>query len=700
MAQNLHVNILTFQEDKERFSFWFTDKDDTNLVRFHASAVPVEVVQHFGELDFYYTSFTEEHAGFLKVTKKTTPDKEYSVTEDGEEIAKNIPNTAFSISILKKFYNKIIGNYFKSIGCLVMPNFINAVEIWIPTNISGSQQQYNFYKKITLRVQKAVVSNDWEIVVIYEGQSKIFKKAISDLEDTIPNSAFNWVIYNNNFYRFKDLPKEVRLNLDQTYPIWNFNIRKALGEPTAAPDRSNRYVGFKKEIQEFYSNFLNQEGFLKLINLSANGFYKVPERKIGEVSVGSNRMIFGKNNTDISPMKGMRNYGPYDVSDASVVEFFYIFHSKDEAAVIKLHEYFKGKHDTFKGLSKFILTPYHPDKNLKINFTNIEDPWPEINAGLHNLQTKKEVSYVAIYVSPFSKDEATPQQKKVYYLLKEKLLHLGILSQVIDAKKTINNRMFEYSALNMAIAILAKLDGIPWQLDTTLKKELIVGVGAFKNPETGVKYIASAFSFHNNGKFNCFDHFFENQTTELAGSIIHKVREYTSIDPNLKRLVIHFYKTLSRKELEPIEKGLRNLGLAIPVIIISINKTSSTDITAFDDNYSELIPISGTYINVGYRKYILFNNTRYKVGTMKSSDGYPFPIKFQIFCSDEKQIADTKIVKELIDQVYQFSRMYWKSVRQQNLPVTLKYSEMVAEMLPHFQDSEIPNFGKDKLWFL
>ena len=71
-----------------------------------------------------------------------------------------------------------------------------------------------------------------------------------------------------------------------------------------------------------------------------------------------------------------------------------------------------------------------------------------------------------------------------------------------------------------------------------------------------------------------------------------------------------------------------------------------------------------------------------------------------MFCSQSDLLKDTKTVKELIEQVYQFSRMYWKSVKQQNLPVTIKYSEMVAEMLPNFQGTEIPEFGKDKLWFL
>ena len=41
-----------------------------------------------------------------------------------------------------------------------------------------------------------------------------------------------------------------------------------------------------------------------------------------------------------------------------------------------------------------------------------------------------------------------------------------------------------------------------------------------------------------------------------------------------------------------------------------------------------------------------------------------------------------------------------KFVRQQNLPVTINYPEMVAEIFPHFEGNEIPDFGKDNLWFL
>jgi hypothetical protein len=81
-------------------------------------------------------------------------------------------------------------------------------------------------------------------------------------------------------------------------------------------------------------------------------------------------------------------------------------------------------------------------------------------------------------------------------------------------------------------------------------------------------------------------------------------------------------------------------------------------------------------------------------------DRYPFSINLSINCTDKEQFNDVKKISELIDQVYQFSRMYWKSVRQQNLPVTIKYPEIVAQVAPHFDGNEIPQYGKNNLWFL
>jgi len=69
------------------------------------------------------------------------------------------------------------------------------------------------------------------------------------------------------------------------------------------------------------------------------------------------------------------------------------------------------------------------------------------------------------------------------------------------------------------VAILAKLDGIPWQLNRTTANESIVGIGAFYSPSHKTSYVGSAFCFSNEGKFQEFDCFQADEIDMLAGSL-------------------------------------------------------------------------------------------------------------------------------------------------------------------------------------
>ena len=84
----------------------------------------------------------------------------------------------------------------------------------------------------------------------------------------------------------------------------------------------------------------------------------------------------------------------------------------------------------------------------------------------------------------------------------------------------------------------------------------------------------------------------------------------------------------------------------------------------------------------------------------ESIESYHRPIKLRFQCTKPELLNDKKVIKDMIDQIYQFSRMYWKSVKQQNLPVTVKYPELVAQMYPYFESEDIPVFGKSNMWFL
>jgi hypothetical protein len=254
----------------------------------------------------------------------------------------------------------------------------------------------------------------------------------------------------------------------------------------------------------------------------------------------------------------------------------------------------------------------------------------------------------------------------------------------------------------MSIAINAKLGGTPWRINIQKQDELIVGVGAFKNSDTNTQYIGSAFSFDNTGAFNSFEYFQKDELRELAGSIENAIRNFSQVNGKPTRLIIHYYKEMSLiKEYPHIEKALQRLNLEIPIYIVTINKTESNDFVLFDGRNNDLMPYSGRYINLGNKTYLLCNNTRYENCVFNKLDGFPFPVKIKIECpANSTQDIDTQTINNLIDQVYQFSRIYWKSVKQQNLPVTIKYPEMIAQMMPYFNNTNIDYIDTKHLWFL
>jgi len=97
---------------------------------------------------------------------------------------------------------------------------------------------------------------------------------------------------------------------------------------------------------------------------------------------------------------------------------------------------------------------------------------------------------------------------------------------------------------------------------------------------------------------------------------------------------------------------------------------------------------------------LLFNNIRYETTSATTDREHHFPVKISFFSSQADLLDDPDLINQLIDQVYQFNLMYWKSVNQQNLSVTNKHFEMVAEIFLNFTNDKLQDHGKESLWFL
>ena len=108
------------------------------------------------------------------------------------------------------------------------------------------------------------------------------------------------------------------------------------------------------------------------------------------------------------------------------------------------------------------------------------------------------------------------------------------------------------------------------------------------------------------------------------------------------------------------------------------------------------MPVSGTYVKTGRKEYLFFSNTRYHEKPMRSVTE-EWPIKLRIYAGDNITIDE----KQLISQVYEFSRLYWKGLKQKSQPVTTIYSKLIAEYTGNFVE-QIPRnkITQETPWFL
>jgi len=166
-----------------------------------------------------------------------------------------------------------------------------------------------------------------------------------------------------------------------------------------------------------------------------------------------------------------------------------------------------------------------------------------------------------------------------------------------------------------------------------------------------------------------------------------------------ERLIIHYYKTMRKRESDQIMTMLTSLNVNIPVYIITVNKTETSDFFAFDNAAPCLMPHSGTIVKLNPGDYLLYNNDFYASNTTSKNILFPIRVRTEkvVQGQGKTKLTDAEAT-EMLSKVYQFSRLYWKSVRLQNLPVTIAYPEMVAEIVPHFTNAHLPDFGRESLW--
>jgi hypothetical protein len=555
--------------------------------------------------------------------------------------------------------------------------------------------------------QKAGTENGFEKYirydfVIYCFYDRSLKKHVNELSISIGSedtyflkrnknelTDHHKVLQNNLLLRYEEVKSIIDSSQGEISVKADFDIRKKLGifpKPHFQFYKRN-YDFLDKFVKKSFSSFDNE--YLKVYI----PFKKLEDSQIKYVPFESNKMMFGNNQTDYSPINGMRDHGQHKKPD-NIGNTKLLFIYPDSNSANKLFTYFSKGYRHFPGLESYIGIPaqpaetrikYEPDKFIELP-KKIESELP--NSSYEN--------FIAICIMPFNKQSATPEQSDAYYKIKEILLKKNIASQFLERSKIFLEN-FHYYLPNISIAMLAKLGGIPWKLQTDKYNQLIIGFNIFRSKAHS--FIGSAIYFDNEGLLKGIDAFDEkNSVQEITLSIKNSISNYIGQNKSCDSLVVHYFKPPSGVEKISIEKMLStDLNLKIPVVFVEVNDVKTSTDICFDLDYVLLMPQSGTYIGLKPNEYLLFNNLRYWEKPVNPIRQEEYPIKIKIY-----DIGGSFSHDKLISQVYEFSRLYWKGLKQKAQPVTTLYSKFIAEYVSHFEGNQIPdnNTAHRTIWFV
>ena len=603
-----------------------------------------------------------------------------------------------------------IVRYFRGLGFPVCRDFIGRIEVWIPKDEGGSI----LYNRYTLRPYYKDIIDGWQIDVSHSGESRCSKKTLYEVD--LDDYGFD-VIAGTEVLRRKQVKQHHFQKYDGGCPIVNRCTKKTLNLSEPRSYDRNKYATKMKKVNDFIQTYLVTSQFQDAldINILNNGaLIEVKPSDILMVEDKAKNLKYGDGYIGATPRNEFSEHGPFTQpkpfkyffvsldspkSNAARNRLYNIFQNGCDTSVIRQGDIETGTNRTFKRLGEYLNQPLSWVSKLSLSYKSYDTALQELRQ--HLMDDSRFIpgtNYIAIIISEIQKDTQDLRLHELYYRMKELLMKSKITSQVIYAPN-IGDKNFGYFLPNIAAAITGKQYGMPWGLESlSQRNDMIVGIGASK--QKGRKpYLGTAFCFDKEGQFREFD-CCQAEDTEALGTSLKKAlwqfcKEYQKPD----RLIIHYYKKLRREEGEQIEMMLKQNGLHCPVYVVNMVTAVNDDLIAFDASKSDYMPASGTYVHLRGTQFLLYNNERY------SDNGKAdilFPIKLTITSANTNTggILTKDDTIDIITQVYQFCRLYWKSVKMQNVPITIAYPELVAEYVPHFNDENLPEFGKHNLWML
>lgn len=419
-------------------------------------------------------------------------------------------------------------------------------------------------------------------------------------------------------------------------------------------------------------------------------------------------------------LSGLIKFGPYDSSnfDKKNLNILVICSNKNRGAVSSFLAKLKDGIPTSKFFKNGLVDLFRLH-TVKFDIKDVATPSPDSYKEIIKISLKENQNkpYDLAIVEGSERSKKLDVENNPYYHAKLILLSLGIPVQAVkDSTFRFNDRELGNILGPLSLQIYAKLGGIPWVLPTAknIDREIIIGVGSslirknlFSEPEQS-KVVGITTIFSGDGQYLLgkqlkdveYENYFSELLISLKNSIENLSKEYGWSENDNIRIVFHIFKPIKNIEADVVKQLISSYTqYRIQHAFVTISEKHPFFL--LDENYNHTlydVPLRGSNFLLDDKNCLLQIRGRKELKTSFHKFSDPILIKIH----KDSSFTDINYIAQ---QILNFTHMSWRSFNPSRQPVTIFYSDLIAELTSKlkklgFSTEIIDHHFKDKKWFL
>lgn len=405
--------------------------------------------------------------------------------------------------------------------------------------------------------------------------------------------------------------------------------------------------------------------------------------------------------------QGVAAHGPYDNSRVALGDgtLLFVFPQTHQALAHRLASAWLSGVGNFKGFGKMFRVPVATGQALRSLSvpTDLRDPAAAAVAYRDAIaewagQPRADDPKLALVLVPHSEPWQTDRP---YYEAKAAFANLGVPSQMVTLELVEDERQFQWSAANIALASFAKLGGVPWTVEAPAgDNDLVIGIGRREvGPEGQRRRIFGyAVTFVSNGTYRQTWSFTPAADEDTYIARLEQAVEAAlraDLDAQPRRLVVHLASRTGAREIDAVTRAMTQVGVSLPVAFLRLDDSTLWD--SADVGEDTWVAPKGLVVRLGERRALLHAE---ELGATGPPEG---PLLVDL---DERSTVQVAQFDDLVGQVFRLAHANWRGFNARSKPATLVYGEQLAGLVGHLADVQswnpdlLSNDLRTRPWFL